>query len=138
MVEEPPKISRPATLTVLCIISFIGSGLAFFTYSMVAMSYSEFMTAIDRANLDMPQIELIRNASKGFFISGAFLYGASLIGVYLMWKLKKPGFHFYTASQVLIAFQPWLFLHLEVFPYLSLISSGIFILLYSYHMKYLS
>jgi len=129
---------RPVTLTVLCILSFIGSGLAFFTYTMITFSYNEFMIALDDTVFDMPQIELIRNANKGFFISGMFLYGASLLGVILMWRMWKAGFHFYTIAQLLVAFHPWLFLKMDNFPFLSLITSVIFILLYGYHLKYMN
>jgi hypothetical protein len=128
---------RPLTLTVLCIISFIGSGLAFFTYSLIALSYEEFMAALSEAEFSMPQVDLIMSAKRGFFVSGMFLYGSSLLGVSLMWRLKKAGFHFYAMAQVLIAFHPWLFLELEYFPFLSLLASAIFILLYAYHFKYL-
>jgi hypothetical protein len=129
---------RPTTLTVLCIISFIGSGLAFFTYSMVSLSYDEFMTALEDAEFNIPQFEIIRQATKGFFISGMLLYAGSLIGVSLMWRLKKAGFHFYTVSQLLIAIHPWAFLKLDNFPLLSVMASVIFILLYGYHLKYMN
>jgi hypothetical protein len=128
---------RPATLTALCVLSFLGSGLAFFTYTMVALSYEEFMVALREADLQMPQIDLILGASKGFFISGLFLYGASVIGVSLMWRMRKIGFHFYTMSQLLVAFHPWLFLDMGPFPVLSLLISIIFILLYGLHLKYM-
>jgi hypothetical protein len=129
---------RPVTLTVLCILSFIGSGLAFFTYSMVTFSYQEFMTALQEIQFDLPQVELIRHASKGFFISGMLLQGSSLLGVSLIWRLHKAGFHFYTMSQLLIPFHPWLFLKMDGFPFFSLLISVIFIFLYSLHLKYLS
>jgi hypothetical protein len=129
---------RPATLTVLCIISFIGSGLAFFTYSMISLSYSEFMSALSETEFNMPQFELIRQASKGFFVSGMLLYAGSLAGISLMWRLKKAGFHFYTISQLLIAIQPWVFLKLDNFPLLSVMASVIFIFLYAYHLRYMN
>jgi hypothetical protein len=125
-------------LTVLCILSFIGSGLAFFTYSMITLSYSDFMIALNESEFDMPQVEIIRQATKGFFVSGMLLYSGSLIGVSLMWRLRKSGFHFYTISQLLIALHPWIFLELEDFPFLSLLASAIFILLYGYHLRYMT
>lgn len=122
----------------LCIISFIGSGLAFFTYTMISLSYYEFMTALEEMEFNMPEMEVLKQASKGFFISGSFLFGASLIGVWQMWKLRKSGFHFYTMAQVLISLQPWLFLKLENFPLVSVLTSVIFILLYGMHWKFLN
>ena len=98
----------------------------------------EFMTALNETEINMPQIEIIRQASKGFFISGMILYGISLLGVSLMRRLKKAGFHIYTGAQVLIAFQPWLFLNTGGFPLLSLMASAIFIILYGVHLKYMT
>lgn len=122
----------------LCILSFIGSGLAFFTYFTIALSFDEFMLAISDAQFDMPQVDIIRQANKGFFVGGMVLYGASLTGVLMMWRLRRAGFHFYAAAQVLIALQPWVFLKLENFPVLSLMASVIFILLYMYHLKFMN
>jgi hypothetical protein len=128
---------RPVTLTALCILSFIGSGLAFFTYFTISFSYNEFMKAMGETEFEMPQMEIIQQASRGFFVSGMMLYAGSLIGVSLMWRLRRSGFHFYTISQLLIALQPWVFLKLDNFPFLSLATSVIFILLYGYHLKYM-
>jgi hypothetical protein len=122
----------------LCVLSFIGSGLAFFTYTMVSVSYEEFMVALQEADFQMPQMDLILGASKGFFISGLILYGASLTGALLMWRLRKIGFHFYTMSQLLIAIHPWLFLDMGPFPVLSLLFSVVFIILYGLHLKYMN
>ena len=130
--------NRPVTLTVLCILSFLGSGLAFFTYSMISFSYEEFMLALQETGFDVPQVEIIRQASKGFFVSGTILYATSLVGVMLMWRLRKAGFHFYAAAQVLVALHPWIFLKMESFPLLSLMASAIFILLYAYHLRYMN
>ena len=96
------------------------------------------MTALKDTEINFPQIELIRQASKGFFVSGMVLYGISFFGVILMWRLHKIGFHFYAGSQVLIALQPWIFLELGGFPLLSLMASGIFIILYGFHLKYMN
>lgn len=126
------------TLTLLCVLSYIGSGLAFFTYTMVAFSYDEFMRALAEADFQMPQIDLILSASRGFFISGLFLYGASLLGVGLMWRMKKAGFHFYAMSQLLISIHPWIFLDTGPFPFMSVLLSAIFILLYGLHLKQMS
>lgn len=119
-------------------LSFIGSGLAFFTYTLVSMSYEEFMAALAEADIQMPQIELILGASKGFFVSGLFLYGASLLGATLMWRMKKIGFHFYAMSQLLVSIHPWVFLDTGAFPVISLLFSAIFIFLYGLHLKYMS
>lgn len=131
-------MKRPSLLTVLCILSFIGSGAGLFTYSVVSFSYQEFMAALDEVQLDLPGMELIRTASKGFFISGTLLFAASFYGVLKMWKMKKVGFHFYTIAQVLLVIHPLMYLDAQGFPWMQLILTFSFILLYGLHLKNMS
>lgn len=105
---------------------------------MVALSYEEFMAALKETDFGFPQMELILEAKRRFFISGMVVYGASLLGVLLMWRLRKAGFHFYAMAQVLVALHPYLFLNSGQFPVLSLIISGLFITLYAMHLKFMS
>ena len=131
-------VKRPDLLTALCIITFIGSGLGLFTYLLVTLSYDEFMNALQDVTLDLPGIDLIKNANKGFFIAGTVLFGASLFGALQMWKLKKAGFHFYVTAQVLLVLHPALFLKAPGIPYFQILFTLIFILLYGLHLKNMS
>lgn len=133
--KELPK--RPDLLKVLCILSFIGSGLAFFTYTVISISFREFQIALEDLQLDLPQIDLIKNAGRGFYVSGLILYGSSLFGAIQMWKLRKAGFHFYTMAQALLLAHPYIFLGMEGFPWLPLIITTAFVMLYARNLKYM-
>jgi len=132
------KAKRPDLLTALCIMTFIGSGLGFLTYFLVTMSFDEFMNALQDVTIDLPGIDLIRNANKGFFLAGTVLFGASLYGAFQMWKLRKTGFHFYVTAQVLLVLHPVLFLKSPGIPYFQILFTLIFIILYGLHLKNMS
>jgi hypothetical protein len=136
--NETPDIQpvkRPALLTAACILSFIGSGAGLFSYLLFSLSYSELLNAISESGLHFPGTEIILEASRGFFVSGTLLYAASLLGVSLMWRLRKVGFHLYVAAQLLLILHPYLYLEMPGWPYLQVIFTGIFIFIYSLHLK---
>jgi hypothetical protein len=113
---------RPTFLTVLCILSFIGSGLSIlsslwgllFSRGMQAVSgmaeegFSEAMTEIESEAPEMGGFmgNLLGGAMKAMehytLITTVSLLVAitGLIGVIMMWKLKKIGFYVYTGAQV--------------------------------------
>lgn len=108
-VNEAPK--RPQFLTVLCILTFIGSGLAFIgaiwgyfsiqasatvlenmgntsgdTYGMMSGMQETMMKAVENA---------VPNMIIGLVCSLLCLYGALQ-----MWKLKKMGFFIYSVGEI--------------------------------------
>ena len=66
------------------------------------------------------------------------IYAGAFTGAFMMWKLKKTGFHVYTVSQIFLVLSPMYFFHLPVPYLLDVILSGMFIILYSYNLKYMS
>ena len=133
-----PAIRRPALLTAACLLSFLGSGAGLFSYMMFSLSYQELMDAFREVSWELPGMELLMNASRGFFVTGFVLYAASFSGVLLMWRLKKPGFHLYLMAQILLVLQPYLYLDLPGFPFLQIAAAGIFIFVYGIHLKIMS
>ncbi len=134
---NPPK-KRPELLTILCILSFIFGGLALLTYLTASLNFQEFRDALNNMNMDLPQFDALKKANQGFYLMGAILYAASLFGAIQMWQLRKSGFHFYLMAQLLIILHPYIFLKISGFPLLQIISTGIFIYLYSRHLKYMT
>lgn len=132
------EIRRPGLLTAACILSFIGSGAGLFSYLIVSFSYQQFMEAFREMTVDLPGFDILMAASRGFFISGMVLYLASFTGVWLMWKLRKTGFHLYLPAQVLLIIQPYLYLDLPGFPFLQIAGTAIFLLIYGLHLKIMS
>lgn len=125
-------------LTVLCILSFIGSGMSSFSFLMVYSSYNEVMPMLKELGENFPGMELFFSAGKNFFLTGFVLYFISLIGVSLMWRMKKAGLHFYIGAQVMILLLPVLYIDDYPFPFLDALITGVFIFLYSRFYKIFS
>jgi hypothetical protein len=135
---EMPK--RPGLLTVICILTFIGSGMQLFSSLVIAGFYDMFVeVAKDFAvRFNIPAMEQLMEVKPLFFIVSAILYAGSLTGAILMMNLKKAGFHVYTVSQILLILSPMYFLHLPTPGVLEMLFSGLFIFLYSLNLKYMA
>lgn len=134
--SEPQK--RPDLLTVLCVLTFIGSGLSFFSYLMFSMSFDSISEALYESEIDFPGIDVMLNTPISFYYSGTLLFGVSFYGAIKMWNLKKAGFHLYTASQILLLILQTIYLSQFGFPFLSVFITAIFVLLYTKNLKYMS
>ena len=140
---ESPKINnmqkrRPELLTVLCILSFVGSGLAVFSNLFIYMSFDEVITIIEDYELGLPEFEMIMSGGKRFFITGFFLYSISLLGAIQMWKLRKIGFHLYTVAQIFILLLPVVFIEAYQFSVISLLLTIAFVLAYFSNLKFMT
>jgi hypothetical protein len=124
---------RTELLTVLLVLSFIGSGLAAFSNLFIILSYDEVQNIFEDYNFDLPELELIFSGGKTFFIGGFVLYMLSLSGAMQMWKLKKIGFHFYTAAQIFILLLPVVMLKSYPFSFIGLFITAAFI--YGYYSQ---
>jgi len=131
--EDKPQ--RPTLLTVICILSFLGSGLSGATLFMVWASFEEVAPMLEELSSGIPGMELFAKATKNFFLSGAVLNFFSFIGINLMWRMRKAGFHFYTGAQILILFLPMIYISDYPLPVLDGIFTALFIGLYAYHYK---
>lgn len=130
--EGPPQVGdRPKLLTVLCVLSYIMGGLGSLSYFMIFSMYSEIMPELAKVSEQIPGAELFLSASRNYFLTGFILYFISIIGVSLMWRFKKAGFHFYTGAQVMILLLPIFYIQGSPFPFFDGILTVLFILLYS-------
>ncbi len=109
--QQPPQnepIPNLVLLKVLCVFTFVGSGLGAFSYGIIGLMhgfFSENLSLIpDEQNREL--IEMLLSAGQMFFFLNAMLYLVSLSGAVLLWKMKKAGFHFYTASQMVLLILP--------------------------------
>ncbi|MBU8892492.1 MAG: hypothetical protein KOO66_06915 [Bacteroidales bacterium] len=111
---------RPTFLTVLCILTFIASGLGllFGLIGLVAAgaieSFSQYLPVGVDGGLLKSIITLV-------------LIAASLYGAIQMWKLKKLGFYIYSAANVIL-----LILGFGIF---ALIITAAFIVMYYLNLK---
>jgi len=133
----PAGPSRSQFLTILCILTFIGSGVNALSSFMVASFYDMFLVVAKEFSerFDLPAMETLMNATPGFFVIFGFLFMGSLTGAILMWRLQKVGFHVYTIAQILLLIAPIYFMKLPAPSLLDLLFSGLFIILYSTQLK---
>jgi hypothetical protein len=135
--EDQNYVPRLRFLKMLCILTFAGSGLGLFSYGMIGAFYNLFLKTIPSAlGEDQQQvIELLLSGGRNFFLLNALLYAVSLRGAYLMFNLKRKGFHFYTVSQLFILISPMLFIKGFQMPWMTVLLSALFIFAYSGFLK---
>jgi hypothetical protein len=133
--NESPVVKRPELLTYLCILSFIGSGLASLSNLFIFLSFDNMVNLKEEINFDLPEFDLMMSGGKRFFFSGFIFYSVSLFGAIRMWKLKKLGFHLYTIAQVFILLLPFTFIPAYPFSILGVLVTAAFVLGYGIHFK---
>ena len=138
--DQANKPKRSSLLNILCILTFIGSGMNFISSLMIALFYDQFILIAESINksFHLPGLEMILEGKSVFFAVSALIYLGSIAGAILMWKLKKAGFHIYTIFQILLILSPMYFFHLPIPSFFDIILSGIFVILYSSNLKYMS
>ena len=134
------KSKRPTLLTVLCILTFIGSGMNLFSGLVISGFYDVFVEIAREFSkkFNIPGIDLLLETKPLFFLVTAIFYAGSLAGAIFMIQLKKIGFHIYTIFQILLILAPMYFMHLASPDLPALLFSGLFILLYSMNLKFMS
>jgi len=113
---------KPQALKTLCILSFIGCGLIFLLSLMsipnITKSDETKQTEIEKIRefseemADQLEVQYMDPSYTSKMITKlvvdiAFL-AITLIGVVLMWQLKKKGFYIYAASEILYYFSGFL------------------------------
>lgn len=152
--EEPKK--RPDMLTVLCISSFINavwntlSNFISFTFYNTFQSVFKQMTEGEGMYSDMAEqmdsnMEAMIEASalafsigRGYYFFEMLLYIASFVGVMMMWKLQKRGFHVYTIVQILMLIASSVFVTAKIgggFPFGPIFWTAFFVFMYYPHYK---
>lgn len=137
MQDTKKRVGRPHSLVILCAMSFIGSGLSTISSFFVAGAFELMPAAIKTSMLPESEelLKLIQTAGPLFFVIMGILYLVSFIGVYLMFKLRKTGFHFYTSSQLVMLMVPTFMINGFTLPVSNLMLTGSFILAYAVNLK---
>jgi len=126
-------------LKVLCVITFVGSGLGLFSYGIIGIIHGFFSSNLalipDEQNREL--IKLMLSAGRIFFFLNALLYAVSFAGALLLWRMKKLGFHLYTASQLLLLIIPMAFIKGFPMPGTNIFLTVLFIWGYSGFLKFM-
>ena len=124
--EQQNKLQRPTFLLVLCILTFIGSGwgtlsnlFSVFTAGLTDSSmqmehYSSMLNGMDQGgdsavlsdilSSTMASLQATFVHAKEIAVINLVLSVISLLGAILMFQLRRIGFYFYTAAQILMLF----------------------------------
>ncbi len=134
------KDKRPKLLTILCILTFIGSGLNAFSNLMVFIFYDASMksAALLIKAFKWPGVDWILDAKPVYFAVTAGINFLALAGAVRMWQLHKHGFHIYTVAQILVILAPMYFFRLPGPDFFSILLSGVFVMLYGSTLKKMS
>ena len=89
-------------------------------------------------NLNLEAIELLIGVSRSYFIFQASVFAVSIYGAYLMWNLKKVGFHIYTVAQITLIIISQVFLPNLPFPLFEIMISLVFITFYARTLKFMN
>jgi hypothetical protein len=135
--QEQLKEQRLKILRFLCILTYIGSGISALAFLFFSVFY-DTMQSLDVNAFDTEMQEnfkLMLSFNRAFFIFSFILYLISIRGAYLMHHLKKTGFHFYTASQILLLILPMLMIKGFITSGFNVFVTAAFIFAYSGFLK---
>ncbi|MCH2225671.1 MAG: hypothetical protein MK066_12945 [Crocinitomicaceae bacterium] len=103
-IKGAPSTKRPAFITVLCILTWVGAGLgllttlySFFTIGTLETTYENF-SSFSSENFDVAKIVKWQRFSIYANVFGNIL---CLIGAFLMWNLRKIGYYIYLPGQII-------------------------------------
>ncbi len=152
--EEPAK--RPEMLTVICILSFINAVYNGISNFISFAFYDKFQNIFEQmrngegmfeemAEQMGDSFETIADASalafsvgRGYYLIEMLLFIASFIGVLMMWRLQKKGFHVYAISQILMLIVTSIFVVSKIgggFPVGPILWTVMFVMMYFSHYK---
>ena len=141
--SAPQSNPRPGFLTLLCVLTFIGSGFSllsqifsFVLYDKIPNLFHQMSNVIggEIGELYIKTAEVFMAMPRYYFLLLAGIYTLSLSGAVCMLLLRKIGFHLYTISQILYLGLPLLIIHAP-FNVFNLLLSAIFVLLYARFLK---
>lgn len=143
--ENNSQTTRPQLLQVLCILTFIGSGLSlvsnltmFMLIDTINELYDSGSFSIWLDGMNAEAFEILISVDRSFFLAQATVYVLSIFGAYQMWNLKKIGFHFYTIAQIVLIILSRVYMPQLPFPLFEVMISLVFITFYARNLKLMS
>lgn len=140
--EEKYYLARTRSLRIVLVLSFIGSGVSFFSYMMMSIAFPTFQAMYNAGSMTFPSemtvfVEQLMETPRSFFVCSALLYAMSLGGLALMWNIRKNGFHMYTLAQLLLLLVTVLFLGRERLALGDIMLTLLFVVYYFIAMRQL-
>ena len=126
--NEQSVVERPSFLTVLCILTFIGSGLGVLFSLLAVVGMGALMGSLGAFGTAFA-------GGTTYMIVSLLMAGASLFGALQMWKLQKTGFMIYAGAAALGIIMPIVFG--LGFSFFTLVINGAFIGMYYMNLKYM-
>lgn len=141
--EDNKYTANLKTLHVLLVISFIVSGLYFLSELVSGLTLpwmQRYYAAHPEVMPDQWNILLERSLSipQWYYLLCALLDAISVIGLVLMWRLRRNGFHCYALSKLLLILMPLLFLDRSYVGAGNIMLGVLFIVYYYYLMRVLT
>jgi FtsH-binding integral membrane protein len=121
---------RPTLLTVLCILSFIASGLGILFGVLLLVGAAAVLSQLG----SIPGLSA--TGGSGYLIGTLVLAGVQFYGVLQMWNLKKIGFFIYAGVQAVGIVLPLIFG--MPFSAFGLAITALFVGLYYINLKVMS
>lgn len=132
---------RPVFLTVVCILSFVGIGLAILGYitaisllGMAESAMSEVSAAVEEAGGASASVST--GLIWTYIIIGFATALVSLFGVVKMWKLEKAGFIMYTGAAIVGLIMGIVYSGLNA-SIMGIVFTGAFIAMYAANLKHM-
>jgi hypothetical protein len=137
MAEETSNKKRPALLTVLCILSFIGSGLSVLVWLLLTVGVGSFLGFLENVpGFSEGMTGSGAGLGVGLMLLNLVLNAGTLAGAIMMWQLKKLGFWIYSGAFVLQFLVPIIFMSGK-FGIFGFIIMALFITLYALNLKHM-
>ncbi len=130
--SQKPKLQTG--LIVLCILTFIGSGLSILTNFFYFFYYDSIPAMMQQAGDIFPlyqqAIDAFSEIPRYSFMMSACFNIVAFVGAAIMLSGNKLGFHLYVVAQILLLTIPSFIAHKLSINFFSVIVSFIFIFLY--------
>jgi hypothetical protein len=132
--KQPGNIyRRPALLSALCILTFLGSTIGFIGYFIASLFFDEISEIIIRYS----SWHTTSDISAVYFLILMVFYSISLMGAIRMWKLHRNGYFLYVPAQLVILLLPVIWINLQALSVTNTFFTIVFIAGYTLNMKFL-
>ena len=132
------KKKRPEYLTLLCILTFIYSGMQALSNIVIYSNKDYIIKSLDESSFKLEDIQPLLDMPSDFFLLSFLFYSISLAGALFMWNLKKLGFHIYSLAQIALLFTISIYNPFNTTPIADILITSLFIFLYYRHLKFMT